>query len=210
MHQSIPDYVRERLHEFHQLEQPWRTQVDSTLNTYLINFEQLVKQINKFSAYSFDQLQQVAALAAKGLCKLGKEFDQERAATAATIAKLQTQVNELSTSKLNALPSPPSDDLEDREQRLWDAIQELKASTCSQDHPTKAPQQDPQVLALTTQIADLQQDVTTLREMMVSAVSPTGVTDKDGCCPGVGFLSISPQSVSWLVARDRLEGIVIL
>ncbi|KAJ9063046.1 hypothetical protein DSO57_1004335 [Entomophthora muscae] len=26
----------------------------------------------------------------------------------------------------------------------------------------------------------------------------------------VGFLSTSPQSVSWIVARDRLEGIVIL
>ena len=29
--QSIPEYVRERLHEFHQLEQPWRAQVDSIL-----------------------------------------------------------------------------------------------------------------------------------------------------------------------------------
>ncbi|KAJ9064137.1 hypothetical protein DSO57_1033593 [Entomophthora muscae] len=43
MCQSIPKYVRERLHEFHQLEQPWRAQVDSTLNAYLTNFEQLVQ-----------------------------------------------------------------------------------------------------------------------------------------------------------------------
>ncbi|KAJ9068969.1 hypothetical protein DSO57_1023181 [Entomophthora muscae] len=99
MRQFIPKYVRERLHEFHQLEQPWRTQVDSTLNAYLTNFEQLVQQLNKFSAYSFDQLQQVAVHAAKSLQKLGEDFDQERAATATTIAKLQTQVNDLSASK---------------------------------------------------------------------------------------------------------------
>ncbi|KAJ9085466.1 hypothetical protein DSO57_1013723 [Entomophthora muscae] len=43
-------------------------------------------------------------------------------ATAAAIAKLQTQVNELSTPKLDVSPSPPSDNLMDREQRLWDAI----------------------------------------------------------------------------------------
>ncbi|KAJ9059060.1 hypothetical protein DSO57_1006537 [Entomophthora muscae] len=114
--------VREHLYEFHQLEQPWRTQVDSTLNTYLTNFEQLVQQFNKSSDYSFIPLQQVAALAAKGLLKLGKKFDQERASTTATIAKLQTQVNELSTSKPDAPPSPPADYLADREQRLWDAI----------------------------------------------------------------------------------------
>ncbi|KAJ9049759.1 hypothetical protein DSO57_1021127 [Entomophthora muscae] len=106
--------VREHLHEFHQLEQPWRAQVDSTLNTYLTNFEQLVQQLNKFNAYSFDQLQQVAVHTTKGLHKLGKEFDQERAATAATITKLQTQID--------APTFPSSDELADREQRHWDAI----------------------------------------------------------------------------------------
>ncbi|KAJ9074431.1 hypothetical protein DSO57_1006392 [Entomophthora muscae] len=102
--QSIPEDVRECLHEFHQLEQPWHAQ-------------------------------QVAVHAAKGLHKLGKGFDQERAATSAIIAKLQTQVNELSASKADVPPSSPSNKLADREQRLWDAIQALRASTCSQDCP---------------------------------------------------------------------------
>ncbi|KAJ9072102.1 hypothetical protein DSO57_1030609 [Entomophthora muscae] len=107
MRQFIPMYVRERLHEFHQLEQPWQTQVDSTLNAYLSNFERLVQQLNTFSVYSFEQLQQVADLAAKGLNELSVEFDQERATTAAAIAKLQSQVNELSTPKPVVPPSPP-------------------------------------------------------------------------------------------------------
>ncbi|KAJ9077191.1 hypothetical protein DSO57_1019021 [Entomophthora muscae] len=64
---SIPKYVRERLHEFPQLEQPWKTQVDSTLNAYLTNFKQLVQQLNVFSAYAFDQLQQVTDFAARGM-----------------------------------------------------------------------------------------------------------------------------------------------
>ncbi|KAJ9050861.1 hypothetical protein DSO57_1010412 [Entomophthora muscae] len=104
-----------------------------------------MQKLNVFSAYSFDQLQQVADLAAQGLNKLKQEFDQGRAATAAAIAKLQTQVNELSTPKQDISPSPPSDNLMDREQKLWDAIQELQASTCSQGHPC---QDSPSLLLL--------------------------------------------------------------
>ncbi|KAJ9053185.1 hypothetical protein DSO57_1026762 [Entomophthora muscae] len=37
-------------------------------------------------------------------------------------------------------PSPPSDGLMDREQKLWDAIQEHCASTCSQGRPADLPQ----------------------------------------------------------------------
>ncbi|KAJ9071835.1 hypothetical protein DSO57_1033228 [Entomophthora muscae] len=59
MRQFIPKYVG-HLHKFHQLEQPWQTQVDSTLNAYLPDFEQLVQQLNACSTYSFKQLQQVA------------------------------------------------------------------------------------------------------------------------------------------------------
>ena len=155
MRQSIPEYVRERLHEFHQLEQPWQTQVDSTLNAYLTNFKRLVQQLNAFSSYSFEQLQQVADLAAKGLNELSAEFDQERATTAAAIAKLQGQVNELSAPKPDFPPSPPSNNLMDREQRIWDSILELRASTRSHGRPTETPQPDPQVLVLTAQVAEL-------------------------------------------------------
>ncbi|KAJ9062955.1 hypothetical protein DSO57_1005193 [Entomophthora muscae] len=137
MHQSIPKYVRERLHEFHQLEQPWQTQVDSTLNAYLSNFEQLVQQLNAFSVYSFDQLQQVTHHVARGLCNLNEEFDQERTTMAAAIDKLQSQVNGLSMPKPDVPPSPSYDDLMDREQKLWDAIQELYASSCSQRAPSR-------------------------------------------------------------------------
>ncbi|KAJ9051441.1 hypothetical protein DSO57_1004522 [Entomophthora muscae] len=73
MRQSIPEYVRERLHEFYQLEQPWQTQVDSTLNAYLTNFKQLVQQLNAFSTYSFEQLQQVTDLYDKCLNCEGPE-----------------------------------------------------------------------------------------------------------------------------------------
>ncbi|KAJ9051443.1 hypothetical protein DSO57_1004524 [Entomophthora muscae] len=118
MRQSIPKYVRERLHEFHQLEQPWRTQVDTTLNAYLINFERLVQQLKAFSIYSFNQLPQVADHAAKGLHAFHEEFDQERTATAAAIAKLQAWVNGLSMPKSNVPHCPPSDDLIGREQKL--------------------------------------------------------------------------------------------
>ncbi|KAJ9066770.1 hypothetical protein DSO57_1006381 [Entomophthora muscae] len=80
---------------------------------------------------------------------------------------------------------PPSDDLMDREQRLWDAIQELRASTCSQDCPAKAPQPNPQVLALMAQVAKLQQEVAALHKVMAIAASPIGVINEDGCCPGL-------------------------
>ncbi|KAJ9052672.1 hypothetical protein DSO57_1032048 [Entomophthora muscae] len=107
MRQSIPKYVREHLHKFHQLEQPWQTQVDSTLNTYLSNFKRLVQQLNVFSMYSFNQLQQVADFAVNGLNKLRAAFDQESAVTATAIAKLQSQVDELATAKPDVPPSPP-------------------------------------------------------------------------------------------------------
>ncbi|KAJ9069972.1 hypothetical protein DSO57_1013262 [Entomophthora muscae] len=135
MRQFIPKYVRETLNEFHQLKQPWQTQVDSTLNAYLSDFKQFVQKLNAFSTYSFDQLQQVADHTARGLCNLNEEFDKERTTTATTIAKLQAQVNELSTPKPDVPPSPPSDNLMDREQKLWGAIQEPHASTCSQGRP---------------------------------------------------------------------------
>ncbi|KAJ9048966.1 hypothetical protein DSO57_1029362 [Entomophthora muscae] len=122
INQYIPEYVRESLHKFHQLEQPWQTQVDSILNAYLINFKRLVQQLNVFSTYSFGQLQQVSDLSAKGLCELSEEFDQERVVTAAAFFKLQNQANELSMTKPKSLPSPPSDNLADREQKLWEAI----------------------------------------------------------------------------------------
>ncbi|KAJ9050787.1 hypothetical protein DSO57_1010994 [Entomophthora muscae] len=77
---------------------------------------------NIFSAYSFDQLQQVADLAARGLQNLYKEFDQTKATTVAAMAKLQAQLNELSVPKSDVSPSPPSDDLMNREQKLWDTI----------------------------------------------------------------------------------------
>ncbi|KAJ9083935.1 hypothetical protein DSO57_1029424 [Entomophthora muscae] len=44
---------------------------------------------------------------------------------------------------------------------------------------------NPQVLALTAQVADLQQNLTALREMMTTAASPVGVVDKDSCYPGL-------------------------
>ncbi|KAJ9061705.1 hypothetical protein DSO57_1017958 [Entomophthora muscae] len=105
IHSSIPYYVGEHLYEFHQSQQPWQTQVDYTLNAYLSNFKQLVKQLNALSAYSFDQLQQVAEHAAQGLHELQEEVAQERASTAAFIAKLQAQVNKFSVPKLDVPPS---------------------------------------------------------------------------------------------------------
>ncbi|KAJ9048362.1 hypothetical protein DSO57_1035742 [Entomophthora muscae] len=96
--------MRERLHNFDQLEQSWQTQVDSTLNTYLINFKQLVQQLNAFS---------------------------------------------------------------------------------TQGRPAEAPQPDPQVLELTAQVAELQQELAALCEMMATAASTVGVVNEDGCCPGL-------------------------
>ncbi|KAJ9061737.1 hypothetical protein DSO57_1017667 [Entomophthora muscae] len=71
-----------------------QSQVDSTLNTYLSDLKQLVEQLN------------VVELAARGLYDLQEEFDQERAAMAAFIAKLQAQVNKLSAPKLDVPSSP--------------------------------------------------------------------------------------------------------
>lgn len=183
--QSIPEYVRERLHEFHQLEQPWRAQVDSILNVYISDFKQLVQQLNAFSDYSFDQLQKVADLATRGLHDLNEKFDQERVTTAAAIAKLQAQINELSTPKPEIPPSPPSDDLMGREQKIWDAIYELRTSTRRQRRPADPSQPDPQVLVLTTQVAELQQEVAALREIVANAASPVEASNGDGCCPGL-------------------------
>ncbi|KAJ9079675.1 hypothetical protein DSO57_1033026 [Entomophthora muscae] len=76
------------------------------MNAYLSDFEQLVEQLNEFSYYSFDQLQQVAAHAACGLLELQKEVAHERAISAAFIAKLQAQVDKLYVLKMYALPSP--------------------------------------------------------------------------------------------------------
>ncbi|KAJ9063388.1 hypothetical protein DSO57_1000715 [Entomophthora muscae] len=64
------------------------------------------QQLNEFSTYSFKQLQQIADFAVNGLNELSAAFDQERAATAAAIAKLQSQVNELATPKPDVPPLP--------------------------------------------------------------------------------------------------------
>ncbi|KAJ9058694.1 hypothetical protein DSO57_1009773 [Entomophthora muscae] len=99
------------------LTSPARTTLENSsrfhFKDYLTDFEQLVQQLNAFSMYSFEQLQQVADFAASSFNELSTAFEQERAATAATIAKLQIQVNKLSTPKPYVLPSPPSDDLAD-------------------------------------------------------------------------------------------------
>ncbi|KAJ9065589.1 hypothetical protein DSO57_1017855 [Entomophthora muscae] len=84
-----------------------------------------------------------------------EEVAQERAFTDASLAKLQIQVSKLSAPKQDIPPSPPSDDMVDRKQKLWDAIRELHASTCSQERPKEPHQPDPQVAALTAQVVTL-------------------------------------------------------
>ncbi|KAJ9049404.1 hypothetical protein DSO57_1024948 [Entomophthora muscae] len=76
------------------------------MNAYFSDYEQLVEQLNEFSSYSFDQLQQVAAHVACGLLELHKEVAHARAISAAFIAKLPAQVDKLYVPKMYALPSP--------------------------------------------------------------------------------------------------------
>ncbi|KAJ9053672.1 hypothetical protein DSO57_1021955, partial [Entomophthora muscae] len=89
-------------------------------------------------AYSFDQLQQVAELAARFLQDLQEEFDQERATMAASIAKLQAQVNKLSEPKLD---DPPSPCLMTQwiGNRSYETLSENCVSTCSQGCPADPP-----------------------------------------------------------------------
>lgn len=87
--------------------------------------------------------------------------------------------------KHNVPPSPPSDDLMDRDQKPWDAIQELHVSTCSQGLPADPLQPEPHVIVLTAQAAELQQEVAAFCEIMATAASPVEVVEGDGCCPGL-------------------------
>ena len=73
----------------------------------------------------------------------------------------------------------------DREQKIWDAVYKLRTSTCRQGRPSDPPQPDPQVLVLTTQVAELQQEIAALREIVANTVSPVKVSNRDGCCPGL-------------------------
>ncbi|KAJ9048343.1 hypothetical protein DSO57_1035974 [Entomophthora muscae] len=52
----------------------------------------------------------------------GGQEPHKRIVTATAITKLQFQANELSTLKPDFPPSPPSNDLMDREEKLWDTI----------------------------------------------------------------------------------------
>ncbi|KAJ9073025.1 hypothetical protein DSO57_1020962 [Entomophthora muscae] len=67
--------------------------------------------------------------------------------------------------ELSKLPASghPSEDLVRQEQELWDAIHELCAITRSQALPETAPQPDPWVAVLITQVAALQQETLELQ-----------------------------------------------
>ncbi|KAJ9051330.1 hypothetical protein DSO57_1005618 [Entomophthora muscae] len=151
LHSSVPEYVCERLQEFHQLQQPWQAQVDSALNTHRSEFEQLVIQLNEFCVHLAEQLHHLAEVAS---------------------IRLQAHKNGLSQLSTGG---HPYEDLVRQEKELWDAINDLCATTRSQD-PLEAA---------------LQQEILELQAAVAESTSLPGPSEDKGCCPGMSGNPVS-------------------
>ena len=158
---SLPAYVRDRLQAYDLNHSEWRQVIESSINTQNAGVTDLIDQLNAFRNHVNSQFSLVDAAYSCLSQEISDTITANHASTVASMEALRIQVAQALSPASPPIPTDPSPELKE----IWEAIHELKAVTRSQAKlaaqapPTPAPESDPQLIKLTTQLAKLRAEL---------------------------------------------------